>query len=411
VKFIDPHSEADGVGLLAAFLTMFGSMVGRTARFWADGTKHFPNLFACLVGSTSSGKGAACSQAERFMKLVDPDWQCRTGLVSHEGILWHVRDPRVKTGPKGEKELDPGVEDKRLLVFEPEMGKVFKCMLRQGNTLEQGIMDCWDGRHKMETLRTNNQAVTATDAHVSMIGNCTPTDLGKYLTESYQANGWANRWLWVKVQLSKLRPFSSEPDEYEENALALAVREALAFAQDQEKMVFDEPARDVWQQEYAGLKAHGESLTAALLARGAPQVRRLAMIYALLDRSAWIGEVHLRAALALWEHCKKSVESIFTGASGNGPVDALAAKIEAALAKVGKWLTQTKLWGEIGHYHKKAVMEQALEKLMTEGRVERKVQSAPGGPHGKVQIILWRVAKKKQAGNAGIPGNATGSDS
>ena len=58
-----------------------------------------------------------------------------------------------------------------------------------------------------------------------------------------------------------------------------------------------------------------------LLARGAPTVRRLAMIYALLDRKVTVTGHHARAALAVWRYIEASTIRIFGDALGDPAAD------------------------------------------------------------------------------------------
>src|ERR1019366_4677885 len=46
VRVMAPHTESSLVALLIQILLCFGNMVGRTAHFEAEGSKHFMNLFA-----------------------------------------------------------------------------------------------------------------------------------------------------------------------------------------------------------------------------------------------------------------------------------------------------------------------------------------------------------------------------
>ena len=56
VRTIEPHTESSAVALLLQVLVCFGNMIGRTAHFVAEGSQHFLNLFAVLVGVTSAGR-------------------------------------------------------------------------------------------------------------------------------------------------------------------------------------------------------------------------------------------------------------------------------------------------------------------------------------------------------------------
>src|SRR5262249_33688502 len=112
-----------------------------------------------------------------------------SGLSSGEGLIWEVRDPitkRERVKEKGqpvrfeEVEADPGVTDKRLLVFEPEFANVLRMIERQGNILSAVLRMAWDSG-SLRTLVKNNPA-RATGAHVSLIGHVTAEELHRYLS-------------------------------------------------------------------------------------------------------------------------------------------------------------------------------------------------------------------------------------
>jgi N-acyl-D-aspartate/D-glutamate deacylase len=60
VEAIAPTTEADPVAILAHFLVEAGNAAGRKPYCLADGARHYPNLYALLVGDTAKGrKGTA----------------------------------------------------------------------------------------------------------------------------------------------------------------------------------------------------------------------------------------------------------------------------------------------------------------------------------------------------------------
>ena len=122
-----------------------------------------------------------------------------------------MRDPIEEQQPIREKGrvvayqtviTDPGVEDKRLLVIESEFGSTLRVLEREGNTLSAQMRQAWDSG----TLRvlTKTKAARATDAHVSILGHITREELLKYMNQTEQANGFANRILWTSARRSKL---------------------------------------------------------------------------------------------------------------------------------------------------------------------------------------------------------------
>ncbi len=82
---------------------------------------------------------------------------------------------------------------------------------------------------------------------------------------------------------------------------------------------------------YGPLTTDQPGVFGAVIARGAPQVLRLGLIYALLDRSEAITEDHLRAGLAVWQHCENSARSLF----GQRLDNSIAETIYAALQQAG----------------------------------------------------------------------------
>jgi Zinc-binding domain of primase-helicase len=172
VRLIEPHSEADPVALLIQLLVVMGNICGRHRYCQVESTRHYPNLFAVLVGSSSTGrKGTAGDNVIHLIQQVDPVWAADrkiSGLVSGEGVTWNVRDP-VEASP-GVKP-DDGVRDKRLMAYESEFSSVLKCKGRESNTLGEVLRQAWDSGNLR--ISSKNSPARATNAHVSLIGHIT----------------------------------------------------------------------------------------------------------------------------------------------------------------------------------------------------------------------------------------------
>ena len=75
VRAIEPHTEADSVGLLSQLLVGFGNVVGHLPHFMVEADSHTMNLFLGLVGATSKGrKGTSLGHVKRLLASVAPDW-------------------------------------------------------------------------------------------------------------------------------------------------------------------------------------------------------------------------------------------------------------------------------------------------------------------------------------------------
>ena len=120
--------------------------------------------------------------------------------------------------------------------------------------------------------------------------------------------------------------------------------EALVFAKAPYQTTREPSARDLWHQVYPDLSEGKPGLLGAMIARAEAQVTRLALIYALLDKSPIIKLVHLQAALALWRYCEASARYIFGDALG----DPIADTIVQALRGTAGGMTRTEISTSLG---------------------------------------------------------------
>ena len=247
VHKIEPHTEADPVALLIQLLVVMGNVIGRHCFCWVESTRHYANLFAILVGSSSTGrKGTAGDHVNRLIQQVDSVWYADrklSGLVSGEGLIWNVRDAiEAQQGVKP----DAGISDKRLMTYESEFSSVLKAKSRDANTLSEVLRQGWDTGF----LRTaaKNSPAKATNAHISLIGHITPEELREVTREVDKANGLANRFLWCSVRRSKLLPKGGQIHTVNFDRDIEALKEVVEFAQQDREIVRDQEASAEWRR-------------------------------------------------------------------------------------------------------------------------------------------------------------------
>ncbi len=379
VRLIEPHSEADPVALLVQLLVAFGSAAGKKAYFPVEADRHHANLFTVLIGQTSKGrKGTSLGHILSLFQQIDAAWSgncVQSGLSSGEGLIFAVRDAIYRAARPSKKGtitsndgniavVDRGIEDKRLLVVEPEFAQCLKVMSREGNILSTVIRQSWDSGD-LRTL-TKNNPTKATGAHISIIGHVTEKELRRYLGETEQANGFGNRFLWVCARRSKLLPDGGQVPEVELAPLVERLSSAVAFAHaEAREMKRSKQAKELWHSVYGELSDGKPGLLGALCGRGEAQVTRLAMIYALLDRSATIKREHLQAALALWNYVEESVRYTF----GDPVGDVTADTILIALRVTPTGLNRTNISKLFAGHRSSAEITRALDQLNKLGQV------------------------------------------
>jgi hypothetical protein len=387
VDAIEPHTEADPVGVLIQLLVASGNAIGRGPYFGVEASRHYPNLNVVLVGQTAKGrKGTSWEHVRRLMTQADEVWassRIQSGLSSGEGLIWSVRDAISGKEPVREKGkivgyqdvvTDEGIADKRLLVTEPEFARVLRVASRDGNTLSTTIREAWD-TGTLRTMTKNSPAV-ATDAHVSIVGHVTKDELLRHLGETEAANGFANRFIWICVRRSKLLPEGGGPLDLGQFAGELRNSISAARAMGERRLERDPAARAIWRGVYGELSGERPGMVGAVLGRAEAQVTRLALLYALLDRSPVIGEHHLRAALAVWEYVERSVRFVF----GNSTGDRVADEILGLLDATPSGVTRTELNNHFGRHVPAPRLGAALDLLRRHGIASAIRESSGGRP-------------------------------
>ena len=380
VKAVMPHTEADSVALLVSLLASFGNALGQGAYFKVGPTLHHLKLFVALVGETSKArKGTSWDPIKELLCEVDPAWaedRVVSGLSSGEGVIHAVRDPFYGKNNRGEEVLlDEGEPDKRLMVIEGELAGTLKMMGRDGNTLSVVLRQAWDG-DRLRTL-TKNSPTKATGAHISAIGHVTQQELLRHLNETEQANGFANRFLWLLVKRSKLLPLGGKWHEVDKAPLVEGLRLALEFGRAAGEITWSDSSEGAWCEVYGPLSEGKQGLFGAVVGRAEAQVVRVASIYAVMDKSSRVEHEHLLAALALWSYAEESARYVFGDATG----DAVADVIMEALRGIGAvGLSRTEI-RDLFKRHKSAQrIDQALGLLLKAGRVHYELEDTSGRP-------------------------------
>lgn len=391
VRAIKPDTEADPVAILAQVLVAFGALVGRGPHCRVEADEHHSNLFIILCGATSKArKGTSWGRVNEFFRAI-PGWpRMESGLSSGEGLKYAVRDPVMR--PEKDKithtftmtEADPGTTDKRLLVKESEFAQALKQAARPGNVLSPVIREAWDSGN-LRTLTKTDQ-ITATGAHICIIGHITADELRAELTATDTASGFANRFLFIATKRANVLPFGGEqlPQDVREGFTA-RLRAAATNARGLGVVSMTPAARNAWAAVYPTLSEGSPGLYGSVTARAEAQVLRLALVYALLDCADQIDVPHLTAAIALWEYCAASAAYIFGDALGDPVADDLLAALRVA-GNAG--MTRTQIRDYFKRHQSGERINAALTLLQSRKRATVERRADTGGAPAEI----WRAA-------------------
>jgi len=383
VHTITPHSEADPAALLLQLLVAYGNIIGHQAHYLLGSTRHTANLFAVLAGASSKArKGTSWDLIRALLRRVDANYtskQIASGLSSGEGLIEKVRDAEEAESEGGA--LKP--PDKRLLVMEGEFTAVLKMLAREGNILSAVLRNAWDGV-ELNTLTRKHSSLHASEAHISIVGHVTVSELRRHLSQTEMGNGFANRFLWMCVRRSKLLPDGGNLAAAEMQRLANLLRPAVDYGRRLRALKRDDNAHQFWHLIYRELSEGKPGLLGAITNRAEAQVLRLSLIFALLNRSPEISFEHLVAAQEVWRYAADSARFIFGDALG----DPLADAIYELLLDNSEGLTRTEIYNFFGRNKRAEEISRALAVLKENNRVVSEQLAGTGGRPAEVWKAL-----------------------
>ena len=365
VRTIEPHTEADPVGVLVSFLALYGAAVGRGPHAYADGREHPARLSVIVVGETAKArKGVSYTRARQVLAVADPGFVAERilgGFGSGESLVDTVRNG----------------EDRRLLVYEGEFARILNVCRREGSTLSSIVRQAWDGDRLEARVRGKGTSV-ADDAHVPVLGHITRDELRAKLTETEVADGFANRFLFVLARRSKRLPSGGSLDDRIVHELGRKARERLERVRTAGILHRSPDAEKRWAELYDAMGDDDPGgLLGSVIARNEPQVLRLSVAYALTDASRVIELAHLEAAWALWCYCRASAAHVFGDTLGDDVADKLLGGIRAAGEAGLDGRAQRDLFSR--HVSKRQ-LEIARESLERRGLIEIREEATGGRP-------------------------------
>lgn len=389
VATLEPHTEADPAALAATFLVFAGASIGSGPHAVADAASHPGRLFAAIVGNTADGrKGSAASNVRRVFEVADPEFTASRvlgGFGSGEILVDAVRDGT---------EDDPGADDRRLLVYEPELARIFKVAARDGSTLSPIVRDAWDGGRLQ--ARSRAKTSVASDASVAVLGHVTPDELRRYLTETEIAAGLGNRFLYVLSRRSKRLPEGGNLDDATVRDLGERTRERIDRARTIGRLHRSDAGRGRWSELYDVMadEARG-GLAGTLLARAEAQTLRLSALYAVIDGQRLIDVEHIDAAWAFWRYCRATVEYLWAETTGDPVADRL---LEALREAEPAGLDGTALQ-DLFARHVTGKRLEAARQLLVDYDLAEVVEDRQTG--GRPRVVTYAVANKASEARKG----------
>jgi hypothetical protein len=273
--------------------------------------------------SAYSRKGGGRDEIDRLLKLADYDWfnNCTIGgFGSGEAVIDQVRDSFQQQRFDAKTNIFkvvtvPGVNDKRLCVREGELASVFLLASKAESRADVILRDGWDSKPLKNIVKGKSQqgisnSLSCQDPHMSISGDTTAHELVAKMPEGADENGFGNRFVYCYVYRTQLCPLGGPEIDWGQEIVKL--QEIILFARSQRCIGLTASAKTTWLRMYIQLENnHLPGMAGKMTSRAAAHIRRLALIYALIDMAPAVDTVHLRAAERLWIYCEDSAQFIF----------------------------------------------------------------------------------------------------
>jgi len=406
------NTEANPYAIALNCISYLSAAIGRGAYSYIGNSRHHARIFGLHVGRTGIGrKGDAASLIHRLdMSIRAADEasgnttapQVHTGgLSTREGLALMIHNG----WNQGKNEVEP-IHDKRLWVIETEFVNVLMQSKRDGNTLSSALRDVWDGV-SIRPATKGFPRIWASDPHICLSAAITPSELRSVIAARELTNGFANRFMTIWAERTRMIPFPRATPQHEVDALAQRMIAVVRFAggdrfvdRDVLQVTMSSAAQVLYAELYMAElsdQSGGERVT-ALLERRAPVLRRLAMLFALCDLKTEVDVQHIEAALAWTRYWTDSVKFIFNDGAGEAATaetNETARLILEFIEKHGK-ATRWEITTQCFKGHKsKSVIDAALDELLAASPARIVVQTTqrPKGTPGTATKIYSVAAK------------------
>jgi hypothetical protein len=166
-----------------------------------------------------------------------------------------------------------------------------------------------------QTQKTGFAPLFLTDEELFVL-DTTRSALVKTMPDGADENGFGNRFLFVYVFRRQLCPLGGPEHDWSNEVIKLY--EAISFAKKQGCVGLTPSAKTTWVRMYTEIENnHLPGLAGKMTSRAGAHIRRIALIYAMLDLAPQVDVRHLRAAERLWNYCADSAQYIFNGTTKN----------------------------------------------------------------------------------------------
>jgi len=309
----------------AVLKTVAGVLLGRSVWVWSGG-QLYPAFYTVLEGpSTQARKTTAASRGAELLEKVDPLVLQLNGLATAEGLLEQLReltpeeldDEAIAQEDKQRTQSCSDFEGYRCLVVLNEFATLLrKAMQESSSSIIPQLTQIYDCRNFVQNP-TKVNPIKVRMPVLGIIGLTTKTWLEGNLKIDDVFGGFGNRFVFYRWTLTFPIPRPPEPQMTIINEIVRTLHEVREKRKTrQTEFSFDEKASEILDEWYIErwYRKYASELDAVIVKRIDENVRKLALLYAVLENEADDNKIHadqLETAIEVGNWWEESVLSLF----------------------------------------------------------------------------------------------------
>lgn len=316
----------------AGFITVVGSLLGKSVFYDDGGEELYPNLFTVIVGEAGwAKKDSALRRAIRFTRELDNSLTMIYSLASVEGFIDELVREQKELQSKGYSPTPL-----RILLRLSELRNLIAKAAQKGTgNIIPTICEAYDCPPTLKTP-TRSHYAQADEPILSVFACTNPNWLRTATVEDLEA-GFGSRITFVPGDPKPLWPKKHKPKlEFLNPLLELVGKRLEEYRKNPRPFTLSPEAEELWNQWVVPHDAlRVENRTINLMAARDPTTGiKVALIHAALDATERIETQHLRAAIAFVEWVYEMRFPLFAG-HGLTPTAEIDAKIIARVKETG----------------------------------------------------------------------------
>lgn len=301
-QLMSPSSEAPEAFHLGASLTVFGAMMSRRVSATYNSEPLYGNLFTALIGSTGKTRKDTAikrvlhaAQRVEGMRIIIPGYHVSRDVSSAEGLV-----NTLKTNPN-------------TIFYLSELSHLQKNAQRKGTrTIMDRLIEAWDTPAILENLSKGNP-LQAHNPFLSIIAATQPTRLADNMTDEDIESGFANRWLFIFGKPRPKMPRTPDVDWRAAWKLYCGWYDAINSYAEGSTLRWDGSADELWDSWYLDDTRDNGDDEEAMAIRHPVLAQKVALIFAVSERSPVIALRHVEAAIALIDWMWQVVRELMRG--------------------------------------------------------------------------------------------------